>query len=72
MQGKEKFVKIMGSICNIPLEVANTCNILPWTSDSSGLTLVKLKQNLKYRKYVYFEPVNPNVMYRALNYLKIQ
>ena len=32
--------------------------------------MVKLKRDLKYRGYVYFEPVRPNVIYQALNYLK--
>ena len=30
----------------------------------------KLKQGLKYRSYVYFKSVRPNVLYQALNYLK--
>ena len=29
MQGKGEFSKIKGSICNIPIEAANICNILP-------------------------------------------
>ena len=32
--------------------------------------MVKLKRNLKYSGYVYFEQVHPNVIYQALNYLK--
>ena len=39
-------------------------------ADSNGLIVVKLKQDLKYRGYVYFEPVCSNVIYQALNYLK--
>ena len=31
---------------------------------------MKLKWDLKCRGYVYFEPVCPNVIYQALNYLK--
>ena len=34
--------------------------------------VVKLKRELKYRGYVYFKPVRPNVIYQTLNYLKTQ
>ena len=62
--------KIKGSICNIPIESANICNILPRPPDSNGLIVVKLKRELKDRGYVYFETVRPNVIYQVLNYLK--
>ena len=32
MPGKGEFYKIKGSICNIPVEAADTCNILPNSS----------------------------------------
>ena len=70
MHGKGEFTKNKGSICNIPIEVANICNILPRPADSNGLIVVKLKRDLKYRVYVYFQPVRPNIIYQALNYLK--
>ena len=54
MHGKGEFAKIRGSICNIPIETANICNILPRPADSNGLIVVKLKQDLKYRVHVYF------------------
>ena len=54
MHGKGEFAKIKGSICNIPIETANICNILPRPADSNGLIVVKLKQDLKYRVHVYF------------------
>ena len=47
---------------NIPIETANICNILPRPADSNRLIAVKLKRDLKYRGYVYFEPVRPNVI----------
>ena len=47
MNRKEEFAKIKGIICNIPIETANTCNILPRPADSNGLIVVKLKQDLK-------------------------
>ena len=70
MHGKGEFSKIKGSICNIPIEVANVCNILPRPSVSNGLIVVKLKRDLKYRGHVYFEPVCPHVIYQVLIYLK--
>ena len=65
MHGKGEFAKTKGSICNIPIETSNICNILPRPADSSGLIAVKLKRDLKYKGYVYFEPVRPNVIYQA-------
>ena len=67
MHGKGEFAKIKGSICNIPIETANICNILPRPADSNGLIVVKLKRNLKYNGYVYFEPLCPSVIYQTLN-----
>ena len=43
MHGKEKFSKIKGSICNIPIETSNICNILPRPTDSNELIVVKFK-----------------------------
>ena len=54
MHGKGEFSKIKGSICNIPVEAANICNILPRPAVSNGLIVVKLKRDLKYRGHVYF------------------
>ena len=42
MHGKGEFLKIKGSISNIPIEAANICNILPRLAVSSGLNVVKL------------------------------
>ena len=39
-------------------------------ADSNGLIMMKLKRDLKYGGYVYFESVCPSVIYQALNYLK--
>ena len=42
MHGKGEIFKIKGSICNIPIEAANICNILPRLAVSNGL-IVDLK-----------------------------
>ena len=36
----------------------------------SGLVVVKLKQDLKYRGHLCFEPVHSHIIYQALAYLK--
>ena len=71
MHGKGEFSKIKGTICNVPIESKSICNILPRPADSNGLIVVKLKRDLKYRGHVYFEPVRPQAIYQALNYLKV-
>ena len=68
MHGKAEFFEIKGSICNIPIETANICNILPRPAVSDGLIVVKLKRDLKYWGHVYFETVRPHVVYQALTY----
>ena len=60
MHGKGQLSKIKGSICSMPIEVANVCNILPKPSVSNGLIVVG---------HVYFEPVHPHATYQALSYL---
>ena len=54
MPGRGELSKIKESICNIPIEAANICNILPRLEVSNGLVVVKLKRDLKYRDHVYF------------------
>ena len=44
--------------------------MLPRPLSNNGLVLVKLKRHLRYRGYVYFEPVRSSEIYEALNYLK--
>ena len=67
MHGKGEFAKIKGSICNVRIETANVCNILPRPAVSNGLILVKLKCDLKHKGHEYFEPVRLHTIYQALN-----
>ena len=48
-------------VCGIKGQGQEFCN---------GLIVVKLKRNLKYKIYVYFEPALPYIMNQALTYLK--
>ena len=63
MHRNEEFAKLKGSICNISIETASICNILPRPTDLKGLIVVKLKRDLQYTGYVYFEQAHPNVIY---------
>lgn len=47
MHGKYIFLKIKGSICNIPIEAANIWNILLRPGVSNGLVITELKRDLK-------------------------
>ena len=38
--------------------------------NSTGLIIVKLKRQMKYRGYVFFEPVRPSMIYEPLEHLK--
>ena len=67
---KGRFPKLRGSICNIPIHVNETTNILPHGADSNGLVIVKLKRKLSFRGHVYFEAVCPESINQALLYLK--
>ena len=68
--GKGEFCKIKGSICNIPIEAANICNILPTPAVSNSLIVVKLKSHLKYRGHAHFEPFRSHIVYQTLICLK--
>ena len=70
MHRKGEFAIIKGRICNILIEAANICIILPRHVDSNGLIVMKIKLDCKYRGHVYFKLVHPSPIYQALNYLK--
>ena len=67
---KGNLQKNKDSISNIPIKAANICNVFPRPADANELIAVQSKKSLRYRGYVYFEPVGPNVINKALNYLK--
>ena len=63
MHEEREFAKTKGSICNILIVAENICNFCQDLQFSNGLIVVKPKQDLQYRCYVYFEPVRQNVIY---------
>ena len=54
----------------MPIGSGGVCDVLPRPAGSNGLIVVKVKEDFKYRSYVYFEPVGPCAIYQALDYLK--
>lgn len=70
MHRKGKLFKIKQTICNVLIESAGIHYILPRPADSDGRIVVKVKQDLKRRSHVYFEPVRLFTIYQTLNYLK--
>ena len=63
--------KLKGALCNVPIDVVDICNTLPRPADSNGIVIVKLKRKLQYRGHVYFESVRPDIIFRLLQYLKL-
>ena len=70
MHGKGEFSKIKENISNVPIETESVCNVLPRSVNNNGLVIVKLSGHLRYRRHAYFEPIRPESIYAALNYLK--
>ena len=71
VMGKGQYPKIKGAICNIPVNVTDAVDVLPRSSHSSGILLVKLKKKIEFKGHVYFEPVSPEKVRSALLYLKV-
>ena len=65
INGKEEFSKIRETMRNLPMESGDTCNVLPRSTDSNGVIVVKIKRDLKYKGYICFDPV------RLLSYTKL-
>ena len=68
---KGQFPKIKGAICNIPVELNDSCNVLPRNDCNSGIIFVKLKRKLEFKGHVYFQPVSPHKLNEALLFLKV-
>ena len=48
--------KLIGALCNIPVEHVDVSSLLTRTADSYGLVIVKLKKKLEYKGHLLFEP----------------
>ena len=67
---KEKSAKIKGSIRHTSVEVMDRSTLLPRETNSSGLSIVKLKRKLEYRGHVYFGLLHPDIVLGLLKFLK--
>ena len=62
--------KLKGALCNIPVEHVDVGSLLPRTTDSNGLVIVKLMKKLECKGHVLFEPVRTRFIVDLLSYLK--
>ena len=64
---KAQSPKLQGAVINIPADVYETFSKLP---SCDNIFLVKLKKKLSFKVHVFFEPVHPEKVKRALLKLK--
>ena len=62
--------KMKGAICNVPINAADICNVLPRGMDNNGVVRVALKKKMCFKSNVYFQPVRPIFINEILLYLK--
>lgn len=67
---KDKSAKIKGSIRHTSVEVMDRSTLLPRETNSSGLSIVKLKRKLEYRGHVYFGLLHLDIVLGLLKFLK--
>ena len=67
---KGRFPKHKGTIRNVSIDTADIDNVLQQGAESNGHVVVKLKYKSCYRGNAYFEFVRPELIHRALAYLK--
>jgi len=67
-RGKQKAVH--GSMVNVPVDVQETCSILPRCPTSNGLIALKIKRKLSYRGHVFSQYIRPSAINEALLVLK--
>ena len=67
---KDKSAKIKGSIRHTSVEVMDRSTLLPRETNSSGLSIVKLKRKLENRGHVYFGLLHADIVLGLLKFLK--
>ena len=67
---KEQTPKLHGWIVNVPVNLSETCNHLPREGNCEEVILVKLKRKLSFKRHFYFEPVHPQTVRAALEFLQ--
>ena len=66
---KRQQKKVLGAICNVPVNCDQTCKVLPRPPERSGIIMLKLKRKLEFGGHVYFQAVRPQLVENALNWL---
>ena len=64
---KGQYPKLHGTAINVLVKADKTYKLLP---DIENIILVKLKKNLRFEGYVYFEPVLRQIICDAILHLK--
>ena len=62
--------KMYDSITNVPVNVSETYNQLPRERNCEEAILVELKRKIAFKGHVYFEPVRPQRVRAALEFLQ--
>ena len=62
-------LKIKGNIVNVPADVNNTVNVLPWLPEESGTIKVQLKRQLQYKSSALSLNVKLYKILQAANWL---
>ena len=62
--------QIKEAICNVLVNCETVCKSLRRPSELSDIILFKLKRKLQYADYQYCEPVRPECLNEALDFLK--
>ena len=70
IMSKGQAPKMKGAICNVPINAADICNVLPRGMDNNGVVRVTLKKKMSFKSNVYFQPVRPNFINEILLFLK--
>ena len=60
---------IHGSICHVPVDVAQTVNCLPCDLEKNDTISVKIKCKRSYKHHVLAENIRPNKVLKSLHYL---
>ena len=62
--------KLIGALCNIPVEHVDVSSLLTRTADSYGLVIVKLKKKLEYKGHLLVEPAQTRFVVDLSSYLE--
>ena len=64
-----KQLKISGNVVNVPADVINTVNLLPWLPQQTSTIKVQLKRRLQYNSSALSLNTRPHKVLQAANWL---